>query len=323
MSIKETVADPDVPDVAETQSTGRHAEGAAASGRHEALAAGAWPTTEEWLGEGQRIWLPRLGCDVFVRLDGPTDAPLLTLLHGFPSSSHDWAMVLAGLTQQHRVLTFDFLGLGDSDKPQGFSYQLFQQADLVQEVWDVLKLPAGGALVAHDYGVSVAQELLARGVPFERVAWLNGGIYPDLHRAIPAQVALTGPDGAQMAESITPDLVAHNLRRIMSRPVPAHIVADLAGSAARRDGLRNFHLILSYIEQRRLNQQRWVTAFENTQIPYAFVWGLNDPISGEHMLRRIRLRLPRAVITALDDVGHYPQVEAPQQAMDALIVFLS
>ncbi len=316
MTKKETVAGPYVlgRGIDEARSTGQHGV------RH---AAGVWPTTEEWLAGGKRILLPRLGYEVFVRLDGPVNAPLLTLLHGFPSSSHDWAMVLPGLIQQHRVLTFDFLGLGDSDKPREFSYQLFQQADLVQEIWEVLKLPAGGVLVAHDYGVSVAQELLARGIPFQRVAWLNGGIYPDLHRPVPAQLALAGPDGAQVAATMTPDVIAHNLRRVTSRPIPDRIIADMSGSIAKRDGLRNVPRILSYMEQRRLNQQRWVTALESAQIPYAFVWGPKDPISGEHVLFRIRERFPRATITALNDVGHYPQVEAPQQALDALIAFLN
>jgi pimeloyl-ACP methyl ester carboxylesterase len=284
---------------------------------------GVWPTADDWLAGGKRIWLPRLGYEVFVRLDGPVGAPLLTLLHGFPSSSHDWALVLPGLAEQHRVLSLDFLGLGDSDKPREFAYQLFQQADVVQQVWDELGFAAGGALVAHDYGVSVAQELLARAVPFERVAWLNGGIYPDLHRPIPMQVALAGPGGPQVAETATPGLVVDTLRSVLSRPVDPRIVANLAASAARRDGLRNFHLILTYMEQRRQNQQRWVTAFENARIPYAFIWGLEDPISGGHMLDRIQQRLPHAAITPLADVGHYPELEAPHRTMNALTTFLN
>jgi len=282
-----------------------------------------WPSPGEWRDGGRRVRLPRLGHEVFVRLDGPADAPPVTLLHGFPSSSHDWAPVLGALARTRRVLSIDFLGFGDSDKPAGHPYRLGEQADLVQEAWAALAFPAGGALVVHDYAVSVAQELLARGVPFDRIAWLNGGVYPDLHRPTPGQAALASPDGAELAALATPAMVADTLRSILHRPVPEEIVADLADAAAHRDGLRNLHLLLGYIRERQEHYDRWVTAFEQAPVPYAFIWGRRDPVSGDHMLDRIRSRFPNSEITALDDVGHYPQIEAPRETSAALESFLA
>lgn len=283
----------------------------------------SWPSPGAWRDGGRRIRLPRLGHEVFVRIDGAAGAPPVTLLHGFPSSSHDWAPVLRPLAAAHRVLSLDFLGLGDSDKPAGHPYSLLEQTDLVMEAWEVLGFPAGGALVAHDYGVSVAQELLARGVPVDRIAWLNGGVYPDQHRPIPTQEALAGPDGAALAALATPDLIADTLRTILHRPVPDAILADLADAAARRGGLRNLHLLLGYIRERREQGDRWVAAFDRAAVPYAFIWGRLDPVSGDHILRRIAARFPHAAITALDDVGHYPQIEAPLETASALTAFLA
>lgn len=281
-----------------------------------------WPAYEQWLDGGRRIALPRLGREAFIRSDGPADAPPLTLLHGFPSSSHDWAAVLPALASEHRVLSLDFLGYGDSDKPHEHRYSLLEQADLVQELWELLELPSDGALVAHDYGVSVAQELLARGVVPRKLAWLNGGLYPDLHRPTAAQQALAGPDGAQLAATLTPELLAGALRGLLAREVPDGVLADLAAAAARREGLRNTHLLLGYMQERQVHMQRWVDALESTPAPYAFVWGMRDPVSGAHMLERIRERLPRASYTILEDVGHYPQVEAPELVAPALLAFL-
>lgn len=285
--------------------------------------AAAWPTYEAWLAGGQRLRLPRLGHEVFVRLDGAEDAPRLTLLHGFPSSSHDWSMVLPALAAERRVLSLDFLGFGDSDKPPGHRYSLLEQADLVQEVWELVGFPADGELVAHDYGVSVAQELLARGVRPRRVAWLNGGLYPDLHRPTEAQRALAGADGASLSASLTPDLLAQGLRGVLSRAVDDRVLADLAAAAARRDGLRNAHLLLGYMAERRAHAARWVGALESAPAPYAFIWGMSDPVSGAHMLAHVRERLPHASFTILDDVGHYPQLETPEQVAPALAAFLS
>ncbi|MEU5879017.1 alpha/beta hydrolase [Spirillospora sp. NPDC047279] len=283
--------------------------------------AGGWPPYAEWLAGGRR--LGSAGREVFVRVDGPADGAPVTLLHGFPSSSHDWAPVLPALTARHRVLSLDFLGFGDSDKPAGHRYDLFEQADLVEEAWRAVEFPAGGALVAHDYGVTVAQELLARGVPLERVAWLNGGVYPDLHRPVPAQEALAGPGGAELAAVLTPDMLADALRPLLHRPVPDEIVNDLANAAARRDGLRNAHLLIGYMEQRRENADRWVSAFEGSGLPYGFVWGMRDPVSGGHVMQRLQERFPDASITPLQDVGHYPQVEAPEETAIALATFLT
>ncbi|MFG2196844.1 alpha/beta fold hydrolase [Streptomyces sp. NPDC048639] len=86
---------------------------------------------------------------------------------------------MPGLTRLGlRVTTFDLLGFGYSDKPRRHRYSLLEQADLVEDLWRRLGI-GDTALVAHDYGVSVAQELLARSPHrITRTAWLNGASTP-------------------------------------------------------------------------------------------------------------------------------------------------
>jgi len=294
------------------------------AGTPETTSAASWPSYERWLAGGRRLALPRLGREVFVRLDGPAEGGVVTLLHGFPSSSHDWALVVPALAATHRVLTLDLLGFGDSDKPPGHRYSLFEQADLVEEVWQLLDLPVG-PLVAHDYGVTVAQELLARGAHVEKVAWLNGGLYPALHRPTDVQHALLGPDGAALAAALTPELVAPGLRAVLGRQVPDTVLDDLAEAAARQDGLRNMHLLMGYVAERRAHAERWVGALEkayDTGTPFLFAWGVRDPVSGGHMLQAVQDRMPHASYLVLDQAGHYPQLEEPQSVAAALAAFL-
>lgn len=281
-----------------------------------------WMTYEQWLAGGSRIALTRLGHEVFVREEGPREAPTITVLHGFPTSSHDFAPVLPVLAREHRVLLFDFLGFGDSDKPPGHPYSVLEQADLVQELW-ALRGVEGGLLLAHDYGVSVAQELLARGFPARGVAWMNGGLYPELHRPTDGQRALAGPDGEALAAMLTPDVLAQGLRGVLAREVPDEVLGELAAAMASRGGLVNLHLLLGYIREREEHGPRWVEALERFDGPSAFVWGMADPVSGAHMLARVRERLPRAPVTMLEDVGHYPQIEAPGEVAPALAAFLA
>ena len=117
-----------------------------------------------WFGAGLRVGV-ELGSgrfEVFTRVIGDKDAACLTFLHGFPTCSWDWVEVVDALGAGRRVLLFDFLGFGDSDKPRGHRYSIHEQADLTEALWRRFGVERTD-LVAHDYGVSVAQELLARG----------------------------------------------------------------------------------------------------------------------------------------------------------------
>jgi pimeloyl-ACP methyl ester carboxylesterase len=249
----------------------------------------------------------------------------MTLLHGYPSSSHDWAKVAPILAERHSLLMPDFLGFGASEKPADHDYTLHEQADLVEALWDQEGI-GETVLVAHDYAVSVAQELLARAsegrleVEIGSLHLLNGGLYPDLHRPQPIQEALLDPEqGPQISAAITEELFAKALEPTFADGY------DLAGDAAaiwransRDDGHRISHRLIRYIADRRQHAERWVGALEATPVPLSFVWGMLDPVSGAHMAERIRERLPDAGFLALDDVGHWPQLEAPDRVAPAL-----
>ena len=82
---------------------------------------------------------------------------------------------------------------------------------------------------------------------------------------------------------------------------------------SREDGQRIIHLLVRYISDRAEHGERWVSALEGTDVPLAFVWGMLDPVSGAHMAERIRERLPGAPFLALEDVAHWPTLEAPER----------
>ena len=75
-----------------------------------------------------------------------TDRPPLLVLHGFPTSSFDFHRVVDRLAAHRRVLLFDMLGFGLSDKPD-LSYAMALQADLAMALVD--DLGVGPARAAH------------------------------------------------------------------------------------------------------------------------------------------------------------------------------
>ncbi len=281
---------------------------------------------EEWWSGGERVLLPLAGEDraIFVRRMGT--GPVMTLMHGFPSSSHDWAKVAPALAERHTLLLFDFLGFGASEKPVEHDYSLLEQADLVEALWEHEGVTST-VLVAHDYAVSVAEELLARRAggalesELSAVHLLNGGLYPDLHRPLPTQTALLDPElGPQLSAAITRELFIDGLTATFAEGFDrAADSAEMWQGMSREDGQRIIHLLVRYITDRANNGERWVTALEGTDVPLAFVWGMLDPISGAHMAERIRERLPGAPFLALDDVAHWPSLEAPERVISAVL----
>ena len=283
-------------------------------------------TIEQWWSAGDHLTLNFGGTDhaVFVLRTG--SGPLVTFLHGFPSSSHDWAKVAPALSAEHSLLLPDFLGFGASDKPSDHRYSIHEQADLIEALWASEGI-TDTRLVAHDYGVSVAQELLARraegrlGVNVERIDFLNGGLYPSLHRPEPVQTALLDPvQGPQISAMINEELIAGSLAPTFAPGFDA--AADSTAiwhSMHRGEGHLNAHLIIRYITDRRENEERWTSALEQTDVPERFIWGMLDPISGAHMAERIRERLPQAPFLALEDVAHWPPLEAPDRVTAAIL----
>ena len=282
---------------------------------------------ERWWADGERIALELRGVErsIFMRRLG--EGRSMTLLHGFPSSSHDWAKVAPALALERSLLLCDFLGFGASDKPADHDYSLLEQADLVEALWARERV-ASTAIVAHDYGVSVAQELLARetegklAVALRAVHFLNGGIYPELHRPQPTQLALLDPEqGPQLSALVNEELFAQVLRPSFAEDYDAAAdSADIWVATHRGGGERIGHRLIRYITDRQENQSRWVRALEATRIPLAFTWGMLDPISGAHMAQRISEHLPDAPLLALGDVSHWPPLEAPQTVGRSLLV---
>merc|ERR1711971_1500893 len=87
----------------------------------------------------------------------------IVLIHGFPSASFDYHKTAQGLADatDRRVVVFDHLGFGFSDKPRGYPYSLFDHAERALELFAKLGL-RNASLVSHDMGDSVLTEIITR-----------------------------------------------------------------------------------------------------------------------------------------------------------------
>ncbi|RMF69571.1 MAG: alpha/beta hydrolase, partial [Alphaproteobacteria bacterium] len=257
------------------------------------------------------------------------DAPRLVLIHGFPTASFDWARLWPALAARAALIAADMLGFGFSDKPRAHRYSLFEQAELLTD----LVREAGWAdgvpvhVLAHDYGDTVAQELLVRArtgqLPFrlESVVFLNGGMFFSAIRLSPMQIRLRDPVGRLLQYLITRGRFRRQFAAIFGpahRPDRAELDAffDLVTAGGGRGVL---HALSQYLRERAAHEERWSRAVAEAPVPIALIYGPEDPISGEGIARRFRELAPEAPVIRLAGVGHYPQVEAPQAVFDAFL----
>lgn len=254
--------------------------------------------------------------------------PALWLVHGFPTSSQDWAGVWPALARRHSLHAIDMLGFGRSDKPRHFHYGIGASADQ----WVALAQATGVRelqVLAHDYGNTVVQELLARqnegalGFRITGAVFLNGGLFAEATHPLPIQRLLAGPLGPLVARLSSERRFDASMRRICARPLADDWLREAWQLIGRADGRQRMPALLGYLRERRVHRRRWVDALQQAQVPLALVNGIEDPISGRSIVARWRELLPACPVVELPGVGHYPQVEAPDDVVAALETLLS
>lgn len=282
----------------------------------------------QWQEAGQNF--ERKGQQIFWREGGNVDGPVLLLIHGFPTASWDWEPVWPGLGKHYRLIALDMLGFGFSDKPLRHRYSIAEQADIQEELLQSLGIDSYHVL-AHDYGDTVAQELIARslessgGSGLRSICLLNGGLFPETHRLLRIQKLLLSPLGPLIARLTSRKRLDQSMKRIFgphTQPDDA-LLDGFWRLVSRQKGARALADLIAYIPERIRYRERWVGALQKTPLPLALIDGMLDPISGAHMVKRYRELISNPLVTELQTIGHYPQIEAPQQVVAAYLAFRS
>lgn len=255
------------------------------------------------------------GIDTFYRDAGPSDAPVLLLPHGYPSSSFGYRHLIPALGDRFRVIAPDLPGFGYSATPSAdrFAYTFTAYSEFLQRFVDAMGLRRY-TIWLHDYGSQFGFQL-AMSAP-ERVAGLiiqNGDIYPDAfgpkydflkkswdnpgpdaRRAIAQHVTADGfrsefvgelPD--DVADGVSPDLW-HLHWSLMNTPERiANLIRLLEDQPTTLDWMPT--------EQAYLREHR---------PPTLIVWGTEDGYMPEKSARAYLRDLPDAQLHLFDG-GHW------------------
>lgn len=286
--------------------------------------------TRRWADQGLSVEvLGRHQMFAAVRGDGPA----LLMIHGFPTSSHDYREMIARLSPDFRCIAPDMLGYGLSDKPIAFSYSLFQQSDAIEQLLHHLGVDRAH-VVSHDVGTSVHAELLARQLEghlsFEILtsSFLNGSLIKGMAKLTPIQKLLEAPanlgEAVVVCENIAPDFVPL-LKGLMKRAdsLSDEDCAVMEELLLYQDGNRRIPGVYSYVRERYLHQDRWLSALERTTSPVQFIWAQDDPVAVKEMGEALAERVPGAAYNRLPGVGHFVPIEAPDEVATLVRSFIA
>ncbi|MFT7520211.1 MAG: pimeloyl-ACP methyl ester carboxylesterase [Kiritimatiellia bacterium] len=249
---------------------------------------------------------------------------VILFVHGTPTWSYLWRRAVRELRDTHRCVAPDHLGFGLSDKPSDFGYTVEQLAEHLQQLVEHLDL-RDVTLVVHDFGGPIGTTwALAHSDRVRRIVALNTWLWDlsDDRAATNVSRLTRGWLGTALYKSL--NLAARFLLpKVAARPMASDVhkaylnvvprgrdrVGQLAfarnlGTSVKRDHWRRF--------QNELGDR-----------VVGLIWGLKDPTAGADALRRMRDALPNARVRELDDVGHFPQEEAPEVVVEELRLALT
>ncbi|MDN5859419.1 MAG: alpha/beta hydrolase [Pseudonocardia sp.] len=270
-------------------------------------------------------WADRAGHRIRVReYAGP--GPAVVLMHGLPDDLHLYDRVLPYLVGTRRVVTFDFLGWGGSDKPAGYPYTAHNQTgDL-----DAVLAHVGTdrvVLVAHDAsGPPAIDWALARPERVAGLVLLNTyyGWMPRL-RAPEAISLYSLPVVRNLARPVMRRFERLDRwlyfwqvgRFVRDADVREQLLPPFY--AAFRQSRPAFWRLNADLPRTLLSRWRRTPQLREFQPPVRIVFGAQDPYLNVHVARRFAELFPHAELELVDGARHYVQVDEPQQVARAIL----
>jgi pimeloyl-ACP methyl ester carboxylesterase len=269
--------------------------------------------------------------NIFYREAGPNNAPVVLLLHGFPTSSHMFRNLIPALADGYHVIAPDYPGFGQSDMPDHatFDYTFAHFTDLVDGLLDHLG-EQQYAMYVMDYGAPVGYRLALKHP--ERVSALivqNGNAYEEGLKEFWDPIKAYWADGSAERRQALLKLVAPETTKFqytdgvtdVSRIAPDNWVYDQA--LLDRPGNADIQMDLFYDYRTNVPLYPDMQAyFREYKPPTLIVWGKNDkifPADGAHPYKR---DLPDVEFHLLD-TGHFALEDKADEMVPLIRDFLA
>jgi pimeloyl-ACP methyl ester carboxylesterase len=274
------------------------------------------------------------GLNIFYREAGPKDAPIILLLHGFPSSSHQFRNLIPLLAAAYHVIAPDLPGYGFTEVPasRNYPYTFESIATSIEAFLDVLSIKKFSPYV-FDYGAPTAFRLaLRRPESIQVIFSQNGNAYVEGLGAkfwAPLEELWKG-DGLNITlrEAITAGALQLNTTKwqyFNGAPDPKVIAPEsYTLDQALLDRPRQTDIQLNLFYDYRKNVElypQFQEYFRKTQVPLIAFWGENDEIFVKEGAEAFKRDLPNAEIHLLN-TGHFAVETNTKEIADLMLGFL-
>jgi pimeloyl-ACP methyl ester carboxylesterase len=289
-------------------------------------------TANDWKSKGEFITVNDrklfvIDTSSFFSSEDKIPTETMVILHGYPTSSYDYYKVLPELSKYYRVIVHDHLGFGFSDKPLNYSYSLLDQADLALQLWQQLGVKKVH-LLAHDYGTSVATEIIARDnnneltIEIENLTLCNGSMHIELSQLRTIQKLLKNKWlGKYVAKLTTYAIFSKNLRNVYfdKTKVSNNELKDIWMQLEYNEGRKVIHKLSQYINERYIYWNRWIGALKETNLQTNIVWAKNDPVAVPAIARLIATEISNNKLFWIENTGHFPMLENPDEWLNCIL----
>ncbi|WP_223456330.1 MULTISPECIES: alpha/beta fold hydrolase [unclassified Pseudomonas] len=254
------------------------------------------------------------GVRVFYREAGAADAPVLLLLHGFPSSSHQFRDLIPQLADKYRLIAPDLPGFGFTEVPveRNYVYTFDTIGETIRQFVDVLSLKRY-AMYFFDYGAPTGLRL-ALAYP-ERVSAIvsqNGNAYLEGLGDAWAPIRQYWDEPSQANRQVINDAILHlegtrwqYMEGVNNPELIAPEGYHLDALLLERPGNKDIQLDLFYDYQNNLKlYPAFQQFFRDTQVATLAIWGKGDPFFIPPGAEAYKRDNPNAVVEMLD-TGHF------------------
>ena len=266
---------------------------------------------------------------LYAREYGGSDPPIV-LMHGFPDNLHLYDRLVAFLSPPRRVIVFDFLGWGLSDKPSGYAYSAANQEADLDAVINQLEL-ANAVLVAHDASGPPAIDW-ARHHP-NRVASLV--LLNTYYSAMPT---LRPPEAIFLFSTPLIRNVARPVSGLFNHLIFRRMYWWQVGRFFRDADVRRQFVPLLYQQFDampstrpaffRLNEDllptirsrtKAVSELQKFRRPVRIIFGASDPYLNEGVARKFHDLFPSSDLFLLPGARHFVQMDEPERVASLIL----
>jgi pimeloyl-ACP methyl ester carboxylesterase len=248
-------------------------------------------------------------------------AEAAVFVHGNPGSVHDWARLVAATGEHGRAIALDFPGFGDADRPEDFDYTVEGYAAHLDGALAQLGVERAH-LVLHDFGGPWGlQWAVDHPDAYASTTLVDTGVLIGYHWHVLAKIWRTRGLGEFFFALTTRPAMRRALKRGQPRPLPDEAF-ELFYKANKDKGTQRAILRLYRASPPRRLEPLAAPLREMSR-PTLVVWGAHDPYIKVEYAEKQRLTFEDAEVVVLEDSGHWPMWDAPEEIEAAIVPFLA